>query len=88
MTIREKYDAFIKKHDCEPRYAEVSIIWTDDKSRNDGFIIAMTQDEETERKDEYIFFYCDSVNDVESLTKKGCEDFTVIPESVEFLNHI
>ena len=88
LSIREKYDAFVKEHGCEPRYAEVSVIFTDDKSRVDGYIIAMVQDEETERMDECIFFYCDSVDDVEGLTKKGCEDFTVIPESVEFLNHI
>lgn len=88
MTIKEKYDAFVKEHGCEPRYAEVSVIFTDDKSRVDGFFIAMVQDEETERLDEWIFYYCDSVDDIESLTKNGCEDFIVIADSVEFTNEI
>lgn len=88
MTIREKYDEFVAKNGFEPRYAEVSIVFNDDKNRSDGYIISLVTDEETERLDEWIFYYCDSVDDIESLTKNGCEDFTVIPDSVEFTNNI
>ena len=88
MTIKEKYDEFVAQNGCEPRYAEVSIVFNDDKKREDNYIISMVKDEETERLDEWIFYYCDSVKEIESLTENGCEDFTVIPDSVEFLNKI
>ena len=65
MTIREKYEEFVAKNGCEPRYAEVSIVFNDDKNRLDGYIISLVIDEETERLDEWIFYYCDSVDDID-----------------------
>lgn len=90
MTIREKFDAFVKEHGCEPRYAEVSVIFTDDKEhRYDGYTVALVHDEETERLDNYIFYYCDSLSDLIAVTKDGgCMDFTVIEDSVYFTNVI
>jgi len=89
MTIREKYDAFVKENGCYPRYAEVSIIWADDKSRNNGFIIALVNDEETERLDDYIFYYCYSLDDLIAVTKEnGCMDFIVIENSIRFTNEL
>ena len=90
MTIKEKYDKFVAKNGCEPRYAEVSIVFTDDREhRIDGYIIAMVNDEETERLDNCIFYYCDSLSDLIAVTKDGgCMDFIVIEDSVEFTNNI
>ena len=38
--------------------------------------IALAMDSDTEKDDE-IFFYCDSLDDLKSLADKGGEDFTV-----------
>ena len=89
MSIKEKFDAFVKKNGCEPRYADVSVVFEDDKENIvSGYTIAMVNDEETERLDDLIFFYCDSLSVLISLTEWGIEDFTVIEDSVEFTNVI
>ena len=38
--------------------------------------IALSMDSNTEKDDE-IFFYCDSLEDLKSLADKGMEDFTI-----------
>ena len=38
--------------------------------------IALAMDADTEKDDE-IFFYCDSLNDMKSMADKGREDFTI-----------
>lgn len=89
MTIKEKFDAFVKKHGTTPRYADVSVIFADDKEHIvNGFTIAMVNDSETERLDNYIFFYCESLTQLISLTDWSGEDFKVIEDSVVFTNVI
>lgn len=87
MTIRDKYNEFIEENGHEPEYAHASIIWLDTKERGDFYCFKMssTIDEKT---DDSIFYYCDSVNDLESFTKPGVEDFIILPGSVEFADEI
>lgn len=87
-VIKEKYHAFVKANGCEPRYADVSVIFEDDKEcRIDGYTISLVSNS-AEEDDENIFFYCDSVDDLISLTEWGREDFIIIEDSVEFTNVI
>lgn len=89
MTIKEKFDAFVKEHGTPPRYADVSVCFENDKEYIiPGYTIAMVHDEETERLDDYIFFYCDSLKTLISLTDWSGEDFKVIEDSVVFTNVI
>jgi len=59
----------------EPHYADCVIRWRDTLETEEARI-ALAMDSYTE-KDEEIFFYCDSLDDLKSLADKGKEDFTV-----------
>ena len=52
-----------------------SIRWRDTLETEEARI-ALAMDSDTEKDDE-IFFYCDSLDDLKSLADKGGEDFTV-----------
>ena len=40
------------------------------------------------QKDDYIFYYCDGEEELLSLTKDGMEDFTILKDSIEYLEKI
>lgn len=89
--IRERFDAFVKEHGCEPRYAECDVIFADDKSNRVGmFTISFVQDEETYENDDLIFYYCDSLSDLIALTEGfgGGDNFMVVADSVSFTNNL
>ena len=56
-------------------YADCVIRWRDTLETEEARI-ALAMDSDTEKDDE-IFFYCDSLDDLKSLADKGGEDFTV-----------
>lgn len=90
-TIREKYFAFVEENGCEPRYAECEVVFEDDKENKVGPVtISLVQDEETEKNDDLIFYYCDSLSDLIALSKgfESGEDFMVIEYSVTFTNNL
>lgn len=86
-TIKDRYNRFIEEYGHEPEYAYASIIWLDTNEQEDCYCFKMssTIDEST---DDCIFYYCDSVSDLESFTQPGIEDFIIIPDSVEFTDII
>lgn len=87
MTIRQKFDEYVSHRIFEPRYAQVSVVWKDDKRREDRLVISLTDYHEDE--DDHIFYYCGSVGDLESLTDEdGMQDFFVIADSVEFFEKL
>ena len=55
--------------------ADCVIRWRDTLETEEARI-ALAMDSDTEKDDE-IFFYCDSLDDLKSLADKGGEDFTV-----------
>ena len=77
--VRQEIDGrYLKFHSGqgrEPHYADCVIRWRDTLETEEARI-ALAMDSNTEKDDE-IFFYCDSLDDLKSLTGKGREDFTV-----------
>lgn len=85
-TIKDRYNRFIEEYGHEPEYAYASIIWLDTKEREDFYCFRMSST--IDEHDDSIFYYCDSVSDLESLAETGIEDFIIIPDSVEFTDII
>lgn len=84
MTIQEKYDTFVHKNKCEPKYAVASVQFKDcleDPVDNLTFKLFCSKDVD----DENTFYYVNGVNDIISLTNKdGVEDFYILEETIEF----
>ena len=75
LEIGGLYLKFYSEQGCEPHYADCVIRWCDTLETVE-VRIALAMDSDTEKDDE-IFFYCNSLEDLKSLTDKGGEDFTV-----------
>lgn len=73
--IGSHYLKFYNEQGCEPHYAECTIRWCDTLETEEARI-ALAMDSDNEKDDE-IFFYCDSLEDLKSLADKGKEDFTI-----------
>ena len=69
------YQEFCNMRKCEPHYADCIIRWQDTLDTLETRI-ALSMDSETEW-DEEIFYYCNSRNELKSLTEKGCSDFVI-----------
>lgn len=87
MTLKEKYDEYVKQHIFEPKFAEATIIWNDTKERVSGMIFKLSCDL-IEDEDDFIFFYLNDYTDFESFRTVGSEDFTVDIETVEFFEKL
>jgi hypothetical protein len=70
------YQEFCNMRKCKPHYADCIIRWQDTLDTLETRI-ALSMDSDTEW-DEEIFYYCNSRNELKSLTEKGCSDFVVI----------
>lgn len=75
QEIGSLYLKFYSGQGREPHYADCVIRWRDTLETEETRI-ALAMDSDTE-KDDGIFFYCDSLDDLKSLADKGKEDFTV-----------
>ena len=73
--IGGRYLKFYSGQGREPHYVDCVIRWRD-TLETEEVRIALAMDSDTEKDDE-IFFYCDSLDDLKSLADKGGEDFTV-----------
>ena len=73
--ISGHYLKFYTGQGREPHYADCIIRWND-TLETEEMRIALAMDSDNEKDDE-IFFYCDSINDLKSLADKGKEDFTI-----------
>ena len=73
--IGGRYLEYYTKKGHDPHYADCMIRWNDTLETT-GARIALTMDTGTEKDDE-IFFYCDSLNDLKSLADKGGEGFVI-----------
>lgn len=69
------YLKFYSGQGREPHYADCVIRWSDTLETVEARI-ALSMDSDTEKDDE-IFFYCDSLDDLKSLAGKGMEDFSI-----------
>lgn len=75
QSIHSKFIEFCNANKHEPRYANCEIEWLDDHNKCE-VTIKMSCDTD-DNEDDDIFYYCDSLKDLESLTEPGCEDFIV-----------
>lgn len=78
---RKLYSNFLNAHGTEPQYASCTIEFLDEHSSIET-IIAL--DSSICENDDQIFYYCDSLNDLLSLTVEGMEDF-IVTDVHEFL---
>ena len=70
------YLKFYSGQGREPHYADCVIRWHD-TLETEEVRIALSMDPDTEKDDE-IFFYCDSLNDLKSLADKSREGFSIV----------
>ena len=79
MMVNDNGTCHFLKFYCEqgrePHYADCVIRWCDTLETVE-VRIALAMESDTEKDDE-IFFYCNSLEDLKSLTDKDGEDFTV-----------
>ena len=85
MSIKEKYDEFVRNNGHEPAFC-CCYVRFNDSYNIESETIKMSSDVSDD--DELIFFYCDGLNDLLSLTKEGYEDFLVLAETVTFTDSI
>lgn len=76
------YANFMAKNNAEPRYAGVTIQFLDDGTL---LVTTIKLNSSVGEDDDEIFYYCDSLNDLISLTEQGVEDF-IINQIHEFHN--
>lgn len=81
-SIHEEYLNIVKK---EPLYASCDIVWKDAEKpcAVENVIIKLSTDI-VDSEDDRIFYYCEDLEELKSLTEFSGEDFTV----VEFYNFI
>lgn len=82
--IENLFRAYMNEHNEEPRYASCCIKYLD----NSPFCDVMIKlNVELDVKDDLLFYYCNSLNDLKSLCEFGTGDF-ILTEVYEFLNEI
>lgn len=73
--IRERYLEYRAGKGHEPHFLDCVIRWNDTLETQEARI-ALGMEPDTEKDDE-IFFYCDSIDGLQSLADKGGEDFVL-----------
>lgn len=88
MSIREKYEDFVRKYNCEPSYASAIIKWNDSGMLGtlEEAIFKLSCD--ADERDDEIFFFINGAYELEELTRNTGEDFYVLEETVEFLKSL
>ena len=81
VKIQQKFDAFVKRNGSEPRCVSCEIVG---KDTNDYYDVKIQLSSDTGEEDD-IFFYCNSLNELKSLTTFGVEDF-IVTEINSFLS--
>ncbi len=76
QKMEDSFVEFCKEYDHEPRYANCEIEWQDDHDTYE--VVFKLSCDVDESEDDKIFFYCNSVRDLQSMTEKGSEDFVII----------
>lgn len=85
-NIYNLYNNFITEHGHEPFYVECNVKFKDDDSVEEGVIISFK--DFNEDTDEYIFYYCQDINDLVDLTSEENMGDFYVTDVIEFLNSI
>lgn len=83
IDIEQKFEAFVKNNAKEPHYAVCRIVWKDTNEDYEGKIQLSVDT----GKDDDIFFYCNSLNELKSLATFGNQDF-IVTEIYSFENFV
>lgn len=75
QNIKSRFQEFVEENKREPEYANCRIVWKDTNQEED-VKIQLSADSNPDVDDD-MFFYCDSLEDLKSLTEFGGEDFIV-----------
>ena len=70
------FNEYVTSNGYEPQYAQCRVKYLDNGTEFECNINLSADDGGEE--DDNAFFYCDSLNDLKSLTKKGCREFIII----------
>ena len=74
------FNEYVKNNKCEPQYAQCSIKYLDNGVEFDCNISLSADDG---GDDDNAFFYCDSLNDLKSLTNEESGEFIIV-DCIEF----
>ena len=75
QKIENSFVEFCEEHGHEPRYANCEIEWQDDHDTCD--VVFKLSCDVDESEDDKIFYYCNSVRDLQSMTEMSTEDFVI-----------
>lgn len=75
QKMEDSFVEFCKEHGHEPRYAYCEIEWLDDHETCE--VVFKLSCDTDESEDDKIFFYCNSVKDLMSMTEEGSQDFII-----------
>lgn len=84
QKIENLFRAYMNEHNEEPLYASCCIKYLDNSPQCD---VMIKLNVELDVKDDLLFYYCNSLNDLKSLCEFGAGDF-ILTEVYEFLNEI
>lgn len=75
QQMEASFVEFCEENGHEPRYAYCEIEWLDDHETCE--VVFKLSCDADKSEDDKIFFYCNSVRDLQSMTEKGTEDFVI-----------
>lgn len=84
QKIDNLFRAYMNEHNEEPLYVACRVKYLDNSPQCDVTIKLST---ELDIKDDLLFYYCNSLNDLKSLCEIGSGDF-ILTEVYEFVNEI
>ena len=82
LKMEQLYKEFYKENGCEPRFADCVVEYTD--TRDTVEVIIKLSCDVVEEEDDSIFFYCNGLNDLKSMTDEGTGCDFVITEICGF----
>lgn len=74
--IETLFTLYVDANGKEPQFANCTIRFLDDEESSQQVTIKLSSGF-TEEKDDHVFFFCNSLSGLKSLTSAGCEDFIV-----------
>ena len=75
--IDKLYADFCAAHGKEPLYAQCSIVWKGEKFVVPTPAIIKLSTDADDATDDKVFYYCNSIGQLKSLTEFGSEDFVI-----------
>lgn len=84
QQIENLFQAYMNEHNEEPLYVSCCVKFLDNSPLCD---VTIKLDSGLDNKDDLLFYYCDSLNDLKSLCEFGVNEF-ILTEVYEFLNEI